>query len=140
MGPLPPRESTEILPLNFCYNSGRNHRLNPVPDQQELAKWAIGIAMEASDITLELLGSVRLNYHTFLKTFSNYYNQEVNPYDPNSLGATLRVSLYKNGTMTAWVEILGHSTNPDSNFLLSQGLYIKISKQFQFLDLRSVWN
>jgi primary-amine oxidase len=58
VGPLPLSESTEVLPLSFCYNSGRNHVLNPMADQDELAKWAIEVAMNASDITLELLGAV----------------------------------------------------------------------------------
>lgn len=58
MGPLPVSEFTEISPLTYCYNSGRNHVFNPIANQDALAKWLIGLAMNASDITLELLGSV----------------------------------------------------------------------------------
>ena len=51
-------KSTEIAPLHFCYNSGKNNLANPVPNYEELVKWAVDLAMDASDITLELLGSV----------------------------------------------------------------------------------
>jgi primary-amine oxidase len=66
VGPLPPDETTEVLPLSFCYNSGRNYVLNPMAEQEELQKWAIGVAMNASDITLELLGAVSLHKNALL--------------------------------------------------------------------------
>lgn len=52
VGPLPVNETTEGLPLSFCYNSGRNYVLNPMADPDELTKWAVQVAMNASDITL----------------------------------------------------------------------------------------
>jgi hypothetical protein len=67
---------------------------------------------------LELLGAVGLGSNATLSRNANYFRQEVNPYDPETLGANARIIPYKNGTMIAWVEVYGHSHNPDSSFLL----------------------
>ena len=130
VGPLPVSKTTEILPLSFCYNSGRNYVLNPIADVDDMAKWAIQVAMNASDITLELLGAVSLPGHVTLRENANYYHQKVSPSDPDGLNANARVMPYKNGTMTVWVEVYGHSQNTDSMFLLPQGLYIRLSELF----------
>lgn len=64
-----------------------------------------------------------------LKPSAYYHNQEVNPYDPpNSLDASARISINQDGSLTAWLEFLARSNNPDSNFLLPQGLFINFSK------------
>jgi hypothetical protein len=58
VGPLPPTPATEVLPLDFCYNSGRNYVRNSMPNLPELELWACSTGSDASDITLALLDGV----------------------------------------------------------------------------------
>jgi primary-amine oxidase len=57
---LPVKKATEILALDFCYNSGRNYVPNPLAHQAELQVWALSMIMNISDITQALLGNVSL--------------------------------------------------------------------------------
>jgi hypothetical protein len=59
VGPLPIEETAELLPLEFCYSSGRNYVANPLAYQNELQLWALSMVMGISDITQALLGNVR---------------------------------------------------------------------------------
>jgi primary-amine oxidase len=58
VGPLPPDRTTEIHPLSYIYNSGRNFVRSPLPDLVGLVEWGCKIAEEIEDIVLDLLGSV----------------------------------------------------------------------------------
>jgi hypothetical protein len=60
VGPLPPKESTNILPLSFCYNSDRNYAANPIPDMGVMLEWTLSLASNTSDIIEELLDGVSI--------------------------------------------------------------------------------
>ncbi|KIX05692.1 uncharacterized protein Z518_03664 [Rhinocladiella mackenziei CBS 650.93] len=111
VGPLPPSNHTQILPLTYCYNSGRNHVQSPVSDVFALLDWALSIGENASDITQDLLGA---------KTNRN------DPSDPNALVMGSRPALIESGRTVHWLEFFGSGVYSDSRSLLPQGLYVKL--------------
>ena len=58
VGPLPLSDSTQLVPLQFCHNSGRNSIINYMPPFQEIAFWAAEVGDSIADITKELLKAV----------------------------------------------------------------------------------
>jgi hypothetical protein len=48
------------MPLDYCYNSQRNHVLNPVPDPTVAQAWAIAFLANNSDVVSKLLDPVRV--------------------------------------------------------------------------------
>ncbi|KIW16195.1 hypothetical protein PV08_06246 [Exophiala spinifera] len=111
VGPLPPSNDTQILPLIYPHNSGRNYVQSPVSDVFALLDWALGIGENASDITQELLGATT-NRH--------------DPSDPDALVVGSRPALIENGSMVYWLEFFGSGIESDSRSLLPQGLYVKL--------------
>jgi primary-amine oxidase len=117
VGPLPVDHKTQILPLEYCYNSGRNSiriplmNLIALGDREQLA------AINISDITEDLLGA-RLDVG-------------LNETNPNGIGLSLggRATRIEDGDMTVWMQIyrLGTIARPDTLFLLPQGLYFKLN-------------
>ncbi|KAE9373708.1 amine oxidase catalytic domain-containing protein [Stipitochalara longipes BDJ] len=108
IGPLPIRETTEILPLEFCYSSGRNYVTNPLAYQEELQLWSISMLMNVSDVTQELLGT------------------SVDPFDPNGLSAGARFSYAENGTLIVWVHFSLSNPTGGTSTILPQGLYVQM--------------
>ena len=111
VGPIPPSNATEILPLNYIHNSGRNVVQSPVSDVFALLDWALVIGENASDITMDLLGA---------KT------DRENPNDPEGLVVGWRPALIEEGRMVHWLEFFGPGIKSDGRSLLPQGLYVKL--------------
>ncbi|OAP58372.1 hypothetical protein AYL99_07462 [Fonsecaea erecta] len=111
VGPLPPSNKTQLLPLTYCHNSGRNYVQSPVSGVFALLEWALAIGEDASDITLDLLGA---------KT-----NRD-DPDDPEGLVMGSRPALIDSGRMVHWLEFFGPGMKSDGRSLLPQGLYVKL--------------
>ncbi|EXJ72703.1 uncharacterized protein A1O5_03850 [Cladophialophora psammophila CBS 110553] len=112
VGPLPPSNETQILPLTYCHNSGRNYVQSPISDVFALLEWALSIGEDASDVTLDLLGA-KTNRH--------------DPDDPNGLVMGSRPALIDSGRMVHWLEFFGPGMKSDGRSLLPQGLYVKLN-------------
>lgn len=111
VGPLPPSNLTQILPLTYPHNSGRNHVQSPVSDVFAMLDWALSIGENASDITQELLGA-----QTNRDDLS----------DPDALVIGSRPALIAPGRTVQWLEFFGSGIESDSRSLLPQGLYVKL--------------
>jgi primary-amine oxidase len=112
VGPLPPSSKTDVLPLTYPHNSGRNHVQSPVSDVYGMLDWALGIGENASDITLDLLGA------------------RTNPDDlddPEGLVFGSRPALVEAGRMVMWLEFFGPGVKSDGRSMLPQGLYVKLN-------------
>jgi primary-amine oxidase len=58
VGPLPVSNNTNILPLEYCFNSGNRHSIkNPAPNAYAVGDRANLVAINISDITQDLLGA-----------------------------------------------------------------------------------
>jgi primary-amine oxidase len=111
LGPLPTSNETQLLPLTHIYNSGRNYVQTPMPDVVSLMEWAMEIAVNASDITLELLG-----------TKADPENLD----NPDGLVAGARPALIEAGRMVLWYEFFAPGMRSDARSILPQGLYVKL--------------
>ncbi|KIX96358.1 uncharacterized protein Z520_08136 [Fonsecaea multimorphosa CBS 102226] len=111
VGPLPPSNKTQLLPLTYCHNSGRNYVQSPISDVFALLDWALRIGEDASDITQDLLGA---------KTNRDDLD------DPNGLVMGSRPALIDSGRMVHWLEFFGPGMKSDGRSLLPQGLYVKL--------------
>jgi primary-amine oxidase len=111
VGPLPPSNTTQVLPLHYCHNSGRNLVQSPVSDVYALLDWALIIGENASDITLDLLGA---------KTNRDDID------DPNGLVIGSRPALVESGRMVHWLEFFAPGMKSDGRSMLPQGLYVKL--------------
>lgn len=61
VGPLPVGPETKLLPLDFCYNSGRNYVSMPIfAAGFDLEVWGEEFGANVSDITMALLGGVSM--------------------------------------------------------------------------------
>ena len=108
VGPLPISEMTVVLPLTFCYNSGRNYVSNSVPNLFEMVAWAYSFGRDVSDISQALLDG------------------EINLLDPDSLGLVPRQGYIENGTSTYWIQFYRQAVRSEGVTLLPQGLYFKV--------------
>lgn len=111
VGPLPPSNKTEVLPLTYCHNSGRNNVQSPISDVFALLDWALAIGANASDITLDLLGA---------------QTNPDDPDDPDGLVIGSRPALIDSGKMVHWLEFFGPGMKSDGRSMLPQGLYVKL--------------
>jgi len=60
VGPLPTSDDTQIVPLTFCYNTGRNYIKNPLPEFENIVQWFTDLGNELSDLIGDLLGKVSI--------------------------------------------------------------------------------
>ncbi|KAI1611348.1 copper amine oxidase [Exophiala viscosa] len=111
VGPLPPSNDTQILPLEYNHNSGRNYVQSPVSDVFAMLDWALSIGENASDITQELLGAT-----------TNRDDLD----DPDVLVIGCRPSFLHAGRTVQWLEFFGSGMDSDSRSILPQGLYVKL--------------
>jgi primary-amine oxidase len=112
IGPLPACKDTQILPLSFPYNSGRNFVKNPLPKYEDILEWFSDLGHEVSDIVDDLIG------------------EAIRPGDsPNTppLMALARPAAFDNGTITSWATVHSPGYNFDSWSLLAQGLYCRFT-------------
>lgn len=111
VGPLPASAQTEIVPLSFPYNSGRNHVVNPLPSYTEIVKWLANLGHKNSDMIKDLLGDV---------------------VDPNYAGGSpqlmplSRTAALENGTWSSWANVRAAGLDSGAFSLLAQGLHCKI--------------
>lgn len=111
VGPLPPSNDTELLPLNYPHNSGRNWIETPISNVFAMLDWALEIGENASDITLALLGA---------------QTNRDDPDDPEGLVIGSRPALLESGRMVHWLEFFAPGMSSDARSLLPQGLYVKL--------------
>ncbi|MCJ1391556.1 hypothetical protein MMC18_004420 [Xylographa bjoerkii] len=111
VGPLPADSATQILPLDFCYNSGRNYARNPMPNIEGFLQWINKTADEVSDITLDLLGGLPIRF---------------NESDVNSLMPIPRISVIEDGRMVVWLQFYRAGPKSGAMSILPQGLYAKL--------------
>lgn len=117
IGPLPISDKSQILPLEFCYNSGRSHIRNLIPDEKEWQPWAKEVLMPSIlDILMELVAD------------------NITGLDGVDLGAPY--PSMENGRVVSWGSIvrLG-STAAMARTLLAQGLSFSIIKSSTLLTL-----
>lgn len=108
VGPLPISADTEILPLKYTFNSGRNYVSNPVLDYSALAEFGLSLAANASDITEELLGAAASHD------------------SPNGLEVFPRGSRVERGGLVMWFQMFRPGMGSGARTLLPQGIYAKV--------------
>lgn len=106
VGPFPISASSRILPLTYCYNSGRSSVQNLLADDTVFTAWAKGKWSEMTDILMALVAD----------------NMSLD--DVTLQAAPLSI---ENGRSITWASVvrLG-STASWARTLLSQGLYVKM--------------
>jgi len=112
VGPLPASEDTQILPLTYLYNSGRNFVRNPLPDFESIVGWFSDLGEEVSDMIKDLLGEV------------------VNPghiANAPPLLALARPAAWENDTISSWASINSPGVRFDAWSLMAQGLYCRFT-------------
>ncbi|KAK3071898.1 hypothetical protein LTR53_007816 [Teratosphaeriaceae sp. CCFEE 6253] len=111
VGPLPISEETQMLPLDYTFNSGSNMIKNPIQDFASIQDFALNMAENVSDITQELLGAT--------------VNRE-DPSDPHGLLAFPRGSRIETGGMVLWMQFYRPGMGSAGRTLLPQGIYAKV--------------
>ncbi|KAK3625708.1 hypothetical protein LTR22_023453 [Elasticomyces elasticus] len=111
VGPLPITKDSQVLPLNYMFNSGRNYVRNPMYDFGAIQDFALSMAENVSDITQELLGATA--------------NRE-DPTDPRGLLAFPRGSRVETGGMILWMQFYRPGMGSGARTLLPQGIYAKV--------------
>ena len=111
IGPLPISSQTQVLPLEYIFNNGRNYVKNPVQDFYAIMEWGISLAESISDITQELLGATA---------------NRNDPIDPNGLQCWPRGSRVDTGGMMLWFQIYRPGLGSGGRTLLPQGIYAKV--------------
>ena len=114
IGPLPISAATELLPLQWCFASGRNYVKNPVISYQRFQAWGRQVAANVSDITLELLDAA-VDDHI-----------DGAPTSPDSLSTTARPVWIENGTIEYWMGFQRPGPHSSAWSILPQGLYVKV--------------
>lgn len=112
VGPLPVSSKTEILPLTYTYNSGRNYVRNPIADFASLQDFSLGLAENASDITQELLGATA---------------NRAKPNDPEGLLSIPRPVRIADGALVQWIQLYRPGMKSNARSILPQGIYIKVN-------------
>ncbi|KAF1986474.1 copper amine oxidase [Aulographum hederae CBS 113979] len=110
VGPLPTGEDTQILPLMYLYNSGRNYVKNPLPAFEDIIEWFSSLGEEIPDMIKDLLGEV------------------VNPGHVKGappLMAVSRPAAYNDGTVSQWASIHGPGVRYDAWSIMPQGMYCR---------------
>ena len=110
-GPLPISKDTEVLPLSYVFNNGRNYVRNPVQDFFAIMDFGLSIAQNLSDVTEELLGA------------------SVNPadhQDPNGLLCWPRGSRVERGGLSLWFQMFKPGMGSGARTLLPQGIYARV--------------
>ncbi|KAK5171018.1 uncharacterized protein LTR77_004162 [Saxophila tyrrhenica] len=111
VGPLPVGSDTQVLPLDYVFNSGRNYVANPVQDFFAIMEFGLSLAENVSDITQDLLGAV--------------VNRN-DPSDPKGLLCWPRPSRIERGGLSMWFEFFRPGTASGARTILPQGIYVKV--------------
>ena len=111
VGPLPLGPGSQVLPLLYIFNSGRNTVKNPIQDFVAVQDFGLAIAANISDVTELLLGASA--------------NVE-DPSDPHGLLAFPRGSRVEAGGFTMWMQMYRPGMGSGARTLLPQGIYAKV--------------
>jgi len=123
VGPLPVSSDTQMLPLEYTFNSGRNYVRNPIQDFAAIQDFALSLAENVSDITQELLGATA---------------SRDRPDDPNGLLAFPRGSRVETGGLTMWMQLYRPGLSSNARTILPQGIYAKVDATSSDIDQWSV--
>lgn len=108
VGPLPVSESSQILPLEYTFNSGRHKVRSPIRNFDAVGQFGAQLGRNISDITKDLLGA------------------EVEPDDPESLLCFPRISRLTNQGLILWYQFFKPGLGSGARTILPQGLYAKV--------------
>lgn len=111
VGPLPITSESQVFPLSYIFNSGRNYIQNPVHDFYAIMDFGLSLAENVSDITQDLLGAS--------------VNRE-NPEDPRGLLCWPRGSRIERGGLSMWFQFFRPGMGSGARTLLPQGIYVKV--------------
>ena len=109
VGPLPISEHSQILRLNFPFNSGRNYVNSPIQDFYALLDYGQAVGHNISDITQQLLGT---------STDSDGPSE--------SLLCFPRPLRLKNNRFVLWFQFFRPGFSSGGRTLLPQGVYVKV--------------
>ena len=112
VGPLPPSQETQTVPLTYPHTSGRHCIQTAITDIWGFFVWALSVGYDVADLTSDLLGG-KVNL--------------LDPFNPESLYVGARPSLIEDGRMVYWLEFFGNGARSDARSLLPQGLYAKLN-------------
>ena len=125
VGPLPVSAKTQVQPLEYVFNSGRNYVSNPVQDFAAISEWGLSLAENISDITDKLLGATA-------------DRNELD--DPQGLISWPRGSRVQRGGMSLWFQIYKPGLSSGARTLLPQGIYAKVDATSTDINKWSVGN
>lgn len=111
IGPLPISDATKVEPLTFPFTEGRNTVMSLRADFMSAGEYALRLAENVSDITIELLRA-KVNRN--------------NPLDPNALMAFPRFMRVKTGLDIAWIQFFRPGMGSSGRTLLPQGIYARV--------------
>jgi len=111
VGPLPISSDSQMLPLEYTFNSGRNYVRNPIQNFAAIQDFALTLAESVADITQELLGATA---------------NRADPDDPNGLLAFPRGSRVETGGLMMWMQFYRPGLGSNARTILPQGIYAKI--------------
>ncbi|KAF2169274.1 hypothetical protein M409DRAFT_20500 [Zasmidium cellare ATCC 36951] len=109
VGPLPISKESQILPLTYPFNSGRNDVKSEIKDYQAIIEFGDALGQSISDITQELLGAAT---------------------DPDSKDGLLclpRPSRVATGGLVLWFQFFRPGLGSGGRTLLPQGVYVKVN-------------
>ncbi|EMC99114.1 hypothetical protein BAUCODRAFT_59376, partial [Baudoinia panamericana UAMH 10762] len=119
VGPLPINEDSQILPLEYVFNSGRNYVRNPIQNFAAIQDFTMAMAENVSDITQELLGAT--------------VNRD-DPQDPHGLMAFPRGSRVDTGGLVLWMQFYRPGMGSGARTILPQGIYAKVDARSTVID------
>ena len=119
VGPLPISSQTQIIPLEYVYNSGRNYVRSPVVDSNAIMDFMYAMAGNISDITQDLLGAT--------------VNAD-DPDDPQGLLFAPRIDITEQGGLLLWFQMFRQGFKSGARTLLPQGVYVKLDASSEDVD------
>ena len=111
VGPLPVNESTRLLPLEYCFNSGRHSIESPLDRDASLFAFVIGMLEDIPDVLEQLVGA-KLNIF--------------DPLDPNGVRVALRFTTEESSRWIGWLTAFGTGARSGEWSLQAHGLYAKV--------------
>lgn len=108
VGPLPVSNTTQILPLTYPFNSGKNAVKSLFTDFGAIADFSMKLGQSISDITQDLLGAT------------------MRPNDPESLLCFPRPTTVTSSGLVLWFQFFRPGNGSGGRTLLPQGIYIKV--------------
>lgn len=111
IGPLPVSEGTTIQPLTWPFKDGRYGIRSPLVSFEEISRFAMTTAKNASDITLELLG--------------DYVRDDSPDVKTEGLRVNVRTTYMAEDVAYMWFGMMRPGTHSSAWSILPQGLFFK---------------